>query len=50
MIQGQEGPRLLLLMRCHSLHWHLEMMVGFWQLEPAMVVLYSMMFVENHSL
>lgn len=50
MIQVLEDPHLTLLMRHLSRHWHLEMMVGCWQLEPVMVVWYSMMSVENHSL
>lgn len=50
MIQGLEDPRLALPMRLLSLHWHLEMMVGYSQQEPVMVEWCSMMFVASHSL
>lgn len=50
MTQGLEDPQLSFLMRHLSLHWHLKMMVGLWQLAPVTVELYSMIFGGNYSL
>lgn len=50
MTQVLEDPRLSFLMRHLSLHWHLEMMVGHWQLAPVMVECYSLIFGENYNL
>lgn len=49
MIQGLEDPHLVFLMKHLSLHWHLEMMAGFWQPEPVLVGWSSMMFVGSLS-
>ena len=49
MIPGLEGPHPVFHMKHLSLHWHLEMMAGYWQLELVLVGWCSMTFVENQS-
>ena len=49
-MQVREGLHIVFLMKPPFLHWHLEMMDGYWLLVLVMDEWFSMMFVGNLNL